>query len=100
MWPQLIGVSAILPEPEIRAETMIHWFFHGNNARELIEIPADQLPPNVTFSLRQDGTSYVLHFMSVLSSPFNSNDVLDIDSVYAMLIYNDFIERHIAVDPD
>lgn len=41
-----------------------HSVFTGNDARKIIELPLEKLPPNVTVHIQQMHTAYVLHFIS------------------------------------
>lgn len=42
----------------------VHAVYGGNDAIKLVDIPAEQLPPNVTVNVFQSGTMYVIHFTS------------------------------------
>ncbi len=46
-----------------------HLFFCGNDAAARIESLADQLPPNVTVSIWQTGSYYVLHYVYYTELP-------------------------------
>ncbi|MCL2373573.1 MAG: hypothetical protein FWC78_09280 [Defluviitaleaceae bacterium] len=73
-----------------------HIFAHGNNAIDTISFTQNQLPPNTTIEIWQEGTEFTLQLIELrprfpVASGIHSIIVPDL-LVYELLVDNGFIE--------
>ena len=62
------------------------YFYAGDNALKLIEIPLEMIPRNVTVKISQSGSSYEIHVISYSDETINEIDIIEI------LLSNGFIK--------
>lgn len=77
-WTMPAGFQRFRVGDDTTFEYESHLVYCGDNANKKIEIPAELLPPNVTVSIQQGGTSYTLHFITFGDEGFNDLDVYDL----------------------
>lgn len=63
-WMVAQGVSRFEFEEDPRFEFELHSVYYGNNAIKNLEGLYEKLPSNVTMSIEQSGSIYLLHFMA------------------------------------
>lgn len=79
-WSGKINVSRFNMEDNAIFEHEIHHVYYGRNALKLVDVPVEKLSSDITVSIEQNGTEYILHLIS-----YGDADALNKVNIYELL---------------